>query len=88
MNDNEFKIFSRSRRLIEVMVEEASKKIDGTVMVEIREHLIQMRQIENRHSRKMKTRQTRCKCKGGATGRTVTADFEYQICDTCGGLFG
>lgn len=25
-----------------------------------------------------------CKCKGGPTGRTVTADFEHQICDTCG----
>ena len=25
-----------------------------------------------------------CDCKGGATGRTVTEDFEHQICDTCG----
>lgn len=25
-----------------------------------------------------------CQCKGGATGRTVTKDFEYRICDTCG----
>ena len=25
-----------------------------------------------------------CKCKGGAVGRTVTADFEQQICDRCG----
>jgi hypothetical protein len=24
-----------------------------------------------------------CKCKGGAVGRTVTADFEHQICDRC-----
>lgn len=26
----------------------------------------------------------KCKCKNGATGRRVTADFKYQICDTCG----
>ena len=25
-----------------------------------------------------------CKCKEGPTGRSVTADFEHQICDTCG----
>ena len=25
-----------------------------------------------------------CKCKGGAKGRTVTADFEHQICEQCG----
>lgn len=25
-----------------------------------------------------------CTCKDGATGRTVTYDFENQICDTCG----
>ena len=27
-----------------------------------------------------------CKCKGGAVGRTVTADFEHQICDRCGNI--
>lgn len=27
-----------------------------------------------------------CKCKEGAKGRTVTADFENQICDHCGGI--
>ena len=27
-----------------------------------------------------------CKCKGGAVGRTVTADFEHQICDKCGNI--
>jgi hypothetical protein len=27
-----------------------------------------------------------CKCKGGAFGRTVTADFEHQICDKCGNI--
>ena len=27
-----------------------------------------------------------CDCKGGAVGRTVTADFEHQICDRCGNL--
>ena len=25
-----------------------------------------------------------CNCKGGAKGRTVTADFEQQICEQCG----
>lgn len=25
-----------------------------------------------------------CNCKGGAKGRTVTEDFEHQICDVCG----
>lgn len=25
-----------------------------------------------------------CRCKGGPVGRTVTADFEHQICDKCG----
>lgn len=25
-----------------------------------------------------------CNCKGGAKGRTVTADFEHQICEQCG----
>ena len=25
-----------------------------------------------------------CNCKGGAKGRTVTSDFEYQICEQCG----
>ena len=25
-----------------------------------------------------------CKCKGGPKGRTVTADFEHQICEQCG----
>ena len=25
-----------------------------------------------------------CNCKGGAKGRTVTADFENQICEQCG----
>ena len=29
---------------------------------------------------------TFCKCKGGAVGRTVTADFEHQICDRCGNI--
>jgi len=27
-----------------------------------------------------------CKCKGGAVGRNVTADFEHQICDKCGNI--
>ena len=27
-----------------------------------------------------------CKCKGGAVGRTVTADFKHQICEKCGKL--
>jgi hypothetical protein len=27
-----------------------------------------------------------CKCKGGAVGRTVTSDFEHQICDRCGNI--
>ena len=30
--------------------------------------------------------QQKCKCKGGAVGRTVTADFEHQICDRCGNI--
>ena len=25
-----------------------------------------------------------CKCKDGPTGRTVTSDYKYQICNTCG----
>lgn len=25
-----------------------------------------------------------CRCKGGPVGRTLTADFEHQICDKCG----
>jgi hypothetical protein len=25
-----------------------------------------------------------CKCKGGAVGRTVTEDFEHQVCEQCG----
>lgn len=28
--------------------------------------------------------QSFCKCINGPTGRTVTEDFEHQICDTCG----
>lgn len=27
-----------------------------------------------------------CKCKGGAKGRTMTQDFEHQICEECGKL--
>lgn len=27
-----------------------------------------------------------CKCKGSAVGRTVTFDFEHQICDRCGNI--
>jgi len=27
-----------------------------------------------------------CKCKGGAVGRTVTADLKHQICDRCGNI--
>ena len=27
---------------------------------------------------------TFCKCKGGPIGRSVTEDFEYQICEGCG----
>ena len=27
-----------------------------------------------------------CKCKDGATGRTVTEDFNNQICDNCGNI--
>lgn len=25
-----------------------------------------------------------CECKEGPRGRTVTADFEHQVCDRCG----
>ena len=31
-------------------------------------------------------KQSVCKCKGGAVGRTVTSDFEHQICDRCGNI--
>ena len=32
------------------------------------------------------TTTTYCKCKGGAKGRTVTEDFEHQICEQCGNI--
>jgi hypothetical protein len=40
--------------------------------------------IPNRTNSEVHDKNSYCKCKGGAVGRTVTADFKHQVCDTCG----
>lgn len=87
MNKIELKLFSRARRTIEVMREHCSNDIDATVQLPLQELLNQIRDIESQYLNEGEEWK-KCKCKGGATGRRVTEDFEHQICDTCGGLFG
>ncbi len=40
--------------------------------------------VPNKKNSKVHDKNSYCKCEGGAVGRTVTADFKHQVCDTCG----
>lgn len=41
-------------------------------------------QNESRDVQHNEQTQEYCQCLGGANGRSVTEDFEHQICDSCG----